>query len=206
MGVTVQLFARAPQPYLTKTRLIPLLGPEGAAQAHARLLTHMAAVVRAWCAQAPDRRFCRLWCDPHPLHPFFATLFPPERLRSQCGGDLGARMGLAVEAGLQEGGAVILLGGDGVSVDGAVLDRAEAALAAGEAVLAPAEDGGYVLLGLRQQGERLFEEMPWGSGTVAALTRQRLTALGWRWQELDRLWDVDRPEDWARFQGRGCFL
>jgi len=67
-------------------------------------------------------------------------------------------------------------------------------------VLAPAEDGGYPLIGLRRVSPRLFDGIAWGSPQVLAQTRRRLKALRWRWRELRILWDVDRPEDVARLR------
>ncbi|MQM30903.1 MAG: hypothetical protein CRU78_10415, partial [Candidatus Accumulibacter phosphatis] len=67
-----------------------------------------------------------------------------------------------------------------------------------DAVFIPAEDGGYVLLGLRCPQPGLFEGVDWGSERVMAQTRQRLLALGLRWCELPALWDVDRPADLTR--------
>jgi hypothetical protein len=79
------------------------------------------------------------------------------------------------------------------------LARAFALLDGGaDAVVGPAEDGGYVLLGLRRMDKRLFEDMAWGTDRVLDQTRERLAVLGWRWQELETLWDVDRPEDLER--------
>jgi glycosyltransferase A (GT-A) superfamily protein (DUF2064 family) len=73
------------------------------------------------------------------------------------------------------------------------------ALAAGDdAVLLPAEDGGYVLIGLRGPRPEVFEGVAWGSERVLAETRARLRALGLRWSEPATLWDVDRPEDLDR--------
>ena len=69
-----------------------------------------------------------------------------------------------------------------------------------DAVLAPAEDGGYVLLGVRRVEPALFQDMPWGGPQVLDLTRQRLRRLRWRWRELETLWDIDRPEDLSRFR------
>jgi glycosyltransferase A (GT-A) superfamily protein (DUF2064 family) len=71
-----------------------------------------------------------------------------------------------------------------------------------QAVLGPAEDGGYVLLGLRREAlpalPALFSDIPWGSGQVAAITRQRLQDAGLVWTELKRLADIDNPEDLDR--------
>ncbi len=67
-----------------------------------------------------------------------------------------------------------------------------------DAVFIPAEDGGYVLVGLRRPQPRLFEGIDWGSERVMAQTRERLSELGLRWVELPTLWDVDRPGDLLR--------
>ena len=67
-------------------------------------------------------------------------------------------------------------------------------------MLAPAEDGGYALIGLRRVSVRLFSGIDWGSDSVMEGTRQRLRDLQWRWRELRTVWDVDRPEDYKRFE------
>jgi hypothetical protein len=67
-----------------------------------------------------------------------------------------------------------------------------------EAVLGPAQDGGYVLLGLKRAVGGLFRDMPWGGDRVAAITRDRMAAGGWKWAELPILWDLDRPDDLER--------
>jgi len=64
-----------------------------------------------------------------------------------------------------------------------------------DAVLAPALDGGYVLIGLRRLEPSLFAGMAWGTDRVLAETRRRFAALGWEWRETEPLPDIDRPED-----------
>lgn len=197
--LSLHLLGRAPLAGQAKTRLIPALGAEGAARAQAALLTHTARVCRAWCDAAPHRRF-RLWCAPDCGHPLFAELAAPDQLRPQPEGDLGARLAAIAAVGLSEGEGVFLVGGDAVSLTPDALERAEALLRDHDAALAPARDGGYVLLGLRGRlAAALFQEMPWGSDRVAAMTRERLAALGWSWGEIPGQWDVDLPGDWERF-------
>ena len=75
-----------------------------------------------------------------------------------------------------------------------------------EAVLGPAEDGGYVLLGLKRWHELLFEGHAWGGDTVADTTREALRLIGWRWRELPVLWDLDRPDDLTQFLKLGFEL
>ena len=67
-------------------------------------------------------------------------------------------------------------------------------------MLGPAEDGGYVLIGCKQVHAQLFTNIPWGSDTVLARTLEQAEQLELSVTLLATLWDVDRPEDWARFQ------
>jgi len=107
----------------------------------------------------------------------------------------------AFKRALQRHRYAVLIGTDCPALRPADLRAAGRALRAGaDAVLAPAEDGGYPLIGLRRVSRRLFDGIPWGGPLVLAQTRRRLEALRWRWQELRTLWDVDRPEDVARLR------
>ena len=96
---------------------------------------------------------------------------------------------------------VVLIGSDCPALTPADLRAAARALKAGaDAVLSPAEDGGYALIGLRRVTRRLFDGIAWGRPTVLERTRARLRRIGWRWKELRTVWDVDRPEDVARLR------
>jgi rSAM/selenodomain-associated transferase 2/rSAM/selenodomain-associated transferase 1 len=197
----VIVFAKAPIAGAVKTRLIPLLGAEGAAALHARLVEHALATAQA-AAIGP----VELACAPDPDHPFFR--YCGERygamLTRQGDGDLGARMLEACNRAFARGGRVLLIGADSPALTAAHLHEARGALADGrEAVVAPAEDGGYVLIGVIRCDARLFEGIAWGGSAVMAETRNRLDALGWNWHELATLWDVDRPADYERLMASG---
>jgi hypothetical protein len=175
--------------------LIPALGPEGAADLHARLLLDTVARL-APAGLAP----IELWCAPDPgctPFPALADRYLLE-LRRQSGPDLGERMFDAATSALSRGSSVVLVGTDCPPLGGEYLERALTSLEAHDAVLGPAEDGGYVLLGLKRVEGDLFRDIPWGGDRVAALTRERLAALDWTWYELPTLWDLDRPEDLKR--------
>jgi hypothetical protein len=193
------VFARAPVAGAAKTRLIPALGAAGAAALHERLVDHaLATAVEA--AVGP----VELCCTPDEAHPALAGLARTHgaTLAAQGPGDLGQRMHAALARTLDSVRAAILIGSDCPALTAQHLRTAAAALAGGDdAVLAPAEDGGYVLIGLKRAPSALFERMHWGESTVMAETRERLAALGLRWRELETLWDVDRPEDLARLRG-----
>jgi uncharacterized protein len=195
----VAVFAKAPQPGAVKTRLAGFLGAEGAAELHARLAAH--AVETAVAAAVGPVQLC---CAPDTDHPFFATLQRRlgVELVAQRGADLGERMRNAFEPIFASGRRMVLIGSDCPSLEPADLCDAAAALASHDAVFAPAEDGGYVLVALAR-ALPVFEDMPWSTAQVMALTRERLKAAGARWHELRTLWDVDRPEDLARLQQAG---
>lgn len=187
------VFARAPIPGETKTRLIPALGAEGAAALHERLVRRTLATVRGL---AP----VTLCCAPGAEHPFFQSLALDlgVELQGQRGADLGERMSRALQDALSGARAVVLIGTDCADLRRADPGAAFSALADGaDAVLGPVADGGYWLLGLRRWDESLFEGMPWGTAQVLERTRRVLAGLGWRWQELAVRHDVDRPEDLA---------
>lgn len=198
-NLSLNLLGRAPVPGLVKTRLIPALGVEGAALAHAVLLTHVAKEALTWCSTPETNRLFRLWSTPDCSSPLLQGLALPDQLREQPSGGLGARLDWIVQAGLAEAKGVFLLGGDAVSLDIKTLDWAESVLKDHDAVLIPAEDGGYVLLGVRCCAPELFGAIPWGTAQVAAATRTVLQTLGWSWQEVSGHWDVDSPADWERF-------
>jgi rSAM/selenodomain-associated transferase 1 len=190
-GAALIVFARAPEPGRVKTRLVPLLGERGAAQLHARML---AKTLRTAAAAGIGAKW------------FFAAgkfrkLPAGYELRSQGSGSLGERMHRAFSLVLKKHPSAILIGSDCPALRPADLRAAARALRGGmDAVLAPAEDGGYALIGLRRVSRRLFDAIAWGGPRVLAQTRGRLEALRWRWRELRTLWDVDRPEDVLRLR------
>jgi len=186
------VFAKAPVPGEVKTRLIPALGAQGAAALQARLTRR--AVETALAANVAP---VELWCSPDDRHPFFHEL--PVARRVQRGTDLGERMADALCTALAQSRFAILIGTDCPTLTDDYLRDAAECLALGEdAVLGPAEDGGYVLIGLRRCEARLFEGIAWGTAEVLAATRARLAECGFHWHELPTLWDVDRVDDLAR--------
>ena len=178
----IAVYARAPVPGEAKTRLIPALGPGGAAVLHARLVKRMLGE-----AIAAGIGPVELWCAPDDTHPFFAhcaTHF-----------DLGERMTQTIADGLGRADSVLLVGSDIPDLSAAHLVRACDALAASDAVFIPAEDGGYVLVGMARPHAALFKGIGWGGPQVMQATRDRAAAAGLRLVELEPLRDLDRPDD-----------
>lgn len=195
----ILLFAREPRRGRVKTRLIPVLGEEGALDLYLQLLARQIAVLQA-SAPCP----WELWVAGDLAHPALAAFEGPRR--RQEGADLGERMAAAASHALREHPFVILIGGDCPTLDGDYLSRAAAALARGrEIVLGPAEDGGYVLIGLRRRRPLLFQGIDWGSAQVLAQTLARARELGEDALLLSALRDIDRPEDLAALAPLGIF-
>ena len=190
------ILARAPRSGQAKTRLIPALGSAGAALLHERLTRHCLETL------VPSRHWrTELHCEPaidQPLFREFAQDFSVERYAQVCG-DLGQRMFGALSSACQRTRFAVLIGTDCPSLTAcdvrAAFDRLEAG---DDAVIGPAEDGGYYLIGLRRADPGIFTGIGWGSDEVLEATRERLRRDQWTWSELDVRWDVDRPADLAR--------
>ena len=124
-------------------------------------------------------------------------------MQSQCGGDLGARMqhACAHHFASRPDQPLLLIGTDCPVLAPGHLQAAARALQRHEVVIVPAEDGGYVLVGMRRLVSDVFERIDWSTPQVMAQTRERLTQAGVDWLEMPTLWDVDEPADWLRLQG-----
>jgi rSAM/selenodomain-associated transferase 1 len=194
--IEVAVMAKAPIAGYAKTRLIPMLGPAGAARLHRQLTLRTLAT-----ASAAGIGPVTLWCSPDMEHRFFCAArkrFALE-LRVQSGKDLGARMARIFDS--RGAAPLLLIGTDCPTLEPAHLHAAARALRDGnDAAFVTTEDGGYFLIGLRKPVPELFIDIDWSTEQVLAQTRQRLSGLGLRWQEVAMLWDVDRPEDISRWQ------
>ena len=196
--VAVAVLAKAPIAGFAKTRLIPVLGARGAAVLQERLVER---AVETACAAAIGP--VTLWTTPDESHPVFQSIGAHLgiTLARQADGDLGARMLAAITAANT---CVLLIGSDCPAL---TLDHLRAAADVlrdrAPAVVIPAEDGGYALIGVRTPDPALFSDMPWGTPLVMNETRRRLRTLGLTWREPVMLWDVDLPQDLERMRGIG---
>ncbi|GGE79170.1 hypothetical protein GCM10011533_34390 [Streptosporangium jomthongense] len=194
-------FAKWPEVGQVKTRLIPALGARGAADAHIKLTL---AVLNNLCGTGLAVQF---WWDRH------VDSVPDEaqeivgaidqrglKQKVQKGADLGERMQGALEFGLEFHAFSLIVGSDCPSVEPEYVHQALASLQEYDVVLGPSDDGGYVLIGARRVVPEMLDGIEWGTQGVLAQTQQRLVSLGLSVGLLEPRWDVDEPEDWARFQ------
>jgi uncharacterized protein len=186
------VLAKAPVAGYAKTRLIPALGPQGAAALAMRLLER--ALEQALLAGIGPVELC---CAPDAGHAAFAAHSCDTRivLSDQGEGDLGRRMARAIDNALAQHAKVLLIGTDAPGLDSTTLRAAAAALDTHDAAFVPALDGGYVLVGLRRPLPLLFENMPWSTPEVMQRTRERLGMAGIGHAELAPLADIDEPAD-----------
>jgi uncharacterized protein len=188
----VLVFAKAPRPGHAKTRLIPVLGAEGAAQLAEHLLN--ATLDHAMASGVGPVDLC---VTPDRHHAAFTAAARRHglALSDQGDGDLGERMASAFRRVLRDSARALLIGTDVPMLDADYLRAAVRALDEHDAVFGPAADGGYALVGLKRPQPALFTGMRWSHASVMAHTRERLAQLKLRHAELPVLHDIDEPAD-----------
>lgn len=204
VGTTLIVFAKLPE--IAKRRLAAEIGRAGATHTAALLLDD--ALVRGHQAALAPRY---LYWDGPPTHPSIAKALALGYTNArQTGCDLGERMTNAFAEVLERNERTLLIGTDCPDLDADMLNRAAVALTTHDAVLAPACDGGYVLIGLRRRARTILQELfagiAWGGADVAEITRRRFVACGLRFAELSALEDLDRYADLDRIARRHPFL
>lgn len=185
-ALSVALFARYPRAGEAKTRLAPLLGDEGAARLHRKLVERTLETLRA------SRLPFAVWTTGEELGAFRRWLGENVPLVDQGQGDLGARLARVAPP-------AIVLGADVPDLAAHHLRAAAQVLREVPVVIGPATDGGYYLLGFTRELPFLWQDMRWGTQEVLSDTQARLDAAGIAYRMLEPLADCDRPEDLARW-------
>ena len=194
---SILIFCKAPVPGNVKTRLIPALGEEGACRLHVALSKRI--ICEALEANLGE---VILFCWPDISHEFFGS-FNELGLVAQEGRNLGERMHNAFKKVLAKKKNAVLIGTDCPTIDKHYLDRAIVRLLHHDAVIGPAEDGGYGLIGLHRSHSNYFENLFWGSDHICSETCRRFNQAGLNWSLMPFIWDVDRPEDVTRYLSLG---
>jgi rSAM/selenodomain-associated transferase 1 len=192
---TIIAMLKAPRAGIVKTRLAQEIGAQPAALAYRRLVEHqIAAIPPEWPLEihfSPDdaESEMRHWLgEAHTYH-------------AQSAGGLGERLVHAIADAFSRGArGVLVIGGDCPGLDHAALQAAGNALQSSDAVIGPAVDGGYYLIGLRHPAPRLFENIPWSSAEVLEATLARIQEAGLSRELLAPKEDVDDLASWRRLQ------
>jgi rSAM/selenodomain-associated transferase 1 len=199
----ILVFVRAPEQGRVKTRLAAEIGADAALRVYRRLAEQAVAEARALGPNAALRihytpaeggKAVRAWLGGD------AAYLP------QADGDLGGRMRAAFAAAFAAGHPrVLIIGSDLPGLSAGVLRRALRLLDSHPAVIGPAADGGYYLLGLRGMVDGVFDGIAWSTDGVLEATIARLDEAGCAPATLERLRDVDTAADlppgwreWAR--------
>jgi rSAM/selenodomain-associated transferase 1 len=205
------VMAKAPQPGRSKTRLAPLMGPEQAAMLSAAFLRDITENIRAAAAESPIDGYIAY--APAGLEHLFdghlasGTGFVLADGRIDVPPDVqgfGRCLLHAVGALLAAGyGAACVVNSDSPTLPTEYLQRAADLLTApGErAVLGPADDGGYYLLGVKSAHTHLFADIAWSTEAVAAQTLQRAKEIGLPVHVLPSWYDVDDAASLRRLLG-----
>jgi rSAM/selenodomain-associated transferase 1 len=197
----IAVMAKAPQPGRSKTRLVPPLTADQAAALSAAFLRDITENIALAARAAPI---------------YGCIAYAPAGLEHLFGGHLAAGTGMvladgspdmpdnvqgfgrcllhAVESLLAEGyGAACVLNSDSPSLPTEFLARtAHLLLAPGaRAVLGPAEDGGYYLLGVNTAAPHLFADVAWSTDIVTQTTQERAAEIGLDVAMLPEWYDVD---------------
>ena len=188
------IFARAPSPGHSKTRLIPLLGARGAADFQAALLAD--AVRKIGTLTGPISRYIFISGRNFPI----ASAFADFGLQQQRGRNLGDRLGRAFRQLLQRHSAAIVIGTDSPLLPSGILRQAARELRLCDAVLGPCPDGGYYLIGLRRMSPGLFREVRWGTPHAFRDTLANMLGRSFSCSILEPAADIDRPEDFRRLK------
>lgn len=187
----VSIFAKLPEPGMVKTRLIPELGSERAAQLAEAFLEDTVAMVRtlpwAECIIAATARFERPY-------------FKPDEVWLQSEGDLGERLEKVLRLALKRRPMVLAIGGDTPNLPARLMESARSALASADAVLGPSHDGGFYLLGLKECPVGLLDGIQWSHSTTLAATTAKLDQFGMRTVLIDPWFDVDGHDDLERLR------
>ncbi|MBD2541354.1 TIGR04282 family arsenosugar biosynthesis glycosyltransferase [Coleofasciculus sp. FACHB-SPT36] len=191
------VFTRYPEPGKAKTRLIPVLGEDGASNLHRQMTEHTLSQVRELQSDRAtrvevyftggDQQLMEDWLGADIIY------------QPQGEGDLGQRMKSAFQTAFAAGmEGVAIVGTDCPGLDAKIMAQAFEQLNGHDLVLGPAIDGGYYLIGLRRIIPELFEEINWGTSEVREKTVAIAISLGLAVAYLPPLFDVDRPEDLAK--------
>ncbi|MFE1743968.1 TIGR04282 family arsenosugar biosynthesis glycosyltransferase [Coleofasciculus sp. H7-2] len=191
------VFTRYPEPGKAKTRLIPVLGENGAANLHRQMTEHTLLQARELQSDRATRvEVYFTGGNQHLMQDWLGTdiIYQP-----QDEGDLGQRMKSAFQTAFAAGmEGVAIVGTDCPGLDAKIMAQAFEQLNGHDLVLGPATDGGYYLIGLRRVIPELFAGINWGTSEVREKTVAIAISLGLAVAYLPSLADVDRPEDLAK--------
>lgn len=187
----IAIFAKFPEPGSVKTRLIPELGAERAAELAEAFLEDTVTMARkldwAECIIAATKALERPY-------------FKPDEVWLQSEGDLGERLEKILRLALKRSHMVLAIGADTPNLPPELLKSARQALATADAVLGPSLDGGFYLIGLKDCPIGVLEGIQWSHSTTLAATTAKLEQFGMKTVLINPWYDVDSHDDLERLR------
>lgn len=188
------IFTRFPQSGKTKTRLIPALGPDRAAQLQREMTEHTLARMRPMAIRRGVRLVVQFDGGTHTdMQQWLGRRL---EFASQGSGNLGERLQRATSEQFSRGArSVAVIGTDCPELDARLVMEAFELLREKTVVFGPAKDGGYYLIGLRTPMPKIFQGIAWGTGSVLAQSLAAARQAGFEPALMRELSDVDEPAD-----------
>lgn len=195
------IFLRYPQPGKVKSRLAAGLGDREACEIYQKLVRRTLGVATDFKRARGDVDILAFF-TPADQRPQLERSYPgPWRFVAQSGSHIGDRMDLAIRQTFSEGyRQVVLVGTDIANLAASDFEEAFASLKQGFAVLNPASDGGFYLVGLDRPCPSAFASKEWSTATVFKRTKELLEKAGFGVKINSERQDIDRPEDIAHLR------
>ena len=186
------IFVRNPVLGKVKTRLAATIGDEKALDIYKQLLQH---TFNIW-SQVKAEKYIFYHEEIMEDDIWNAADFYK---RLQVSTDLGDKMKAAFQELFNAGyKKIIIIGSDCLQLSPAIIESGYSMLQEKDAVIGPAKDGGYYLLGLRAMHEFIFENKKWSTASVFSQTLRELKQQQLSTGLLQELTDVDTEEDWLK--------
>lgn len=183
------VFYRNPELGKVKTRLAATLGDDKALAVYLKLVNHTRSITQGLPID-------KMVCYSHFVDTednWDNSLYQKEL---QQGDALGEKLGHAIRQAFERGyQSVCVIGSDCFELKEGILQESFSKLATYDAVIGPALDGGYYLLGMNKFDPIFFRHKAWSTDTVARETIADFNKLKWTYFEMPLLRDVDREED-----------
>jgi rSAM/selenodomain-associated transferase 1 len=186
----VIVFTKYPEPGQVKTRLIPFLGAEGAAELHRCMVVHTLDGISRLLAERSLQ--VDVYFDGGDCQQMAACFGRRWHYVEQVSGDLGARLSVALRPTDKP---TVVIGTDCPGLQPTHVHEAMNRLREDDLVIGPANDGGYYLIGINRFHQALFTDIPWGTESVCRITQEIASSLKLSVAMLEELCDIDRPED-----------
>jgi rSAM/selenodomain-associated transferase 1 len=190
------IMAKQPLPGMAKTRIGATLGDDYAA-ALAEQLLHYTLAKAQKLSDKMDFRIQPILCVAPKINHYFESLATHFNtgLIAQTEGDLGGRMQAATRYALSEASHVIIIGTDCPALSARHIHQARKALDQVDVYLQPAQDGGYVLIALKENIPCVFKNKPWSTPELMVTTVTELSEAGISYAIGDYLNDIDEADD-----------